>query len=261
MSAEPKRCEELVQDSKCWRSWSSSIAGLRMEQREKHLRKLEADSLKNENESHSSSGNPNTMKAAFYRSSTCDPWWWPKETCGPGTQSLNKVSGRRPEVESTMDIPGEQDVQFKIFTHLIIPVYFLSLQVLLFRFFPWTDCYISALVIKTLVLVFSGCDPHWPSAQNQGLIHTFARSFLLSPLPEVKWSEVKSLSRVRLFATSWTVAYNTPLSMGLSRQEWVAISFSRGSSQPRDRTWVSRIVGRCFTIWATRIVPHCLTTF
>ena len=34
--------------------------------------------------------------------------------------------------------------------------------------------------------------------------------------------------------------------------EWVAISFSRGSSQPRDRTRVSRIVGRCFTIWATR---------
>ena len=34
--------------------------------------------------------------------------------------------------------------------------------------------------------------------------------------------------------------------------EWVAISFSRGSSQPRDRTQVSRIVGRCFTIWATR---------
>ena len=26
--------------------------------------------------------------------------------------------------------------------------------------------------------------------------------------------------------------------------EWVAISFSRGSSQPRDRTWVSCIAGR-----------------
>ena len=36
--------------------------------------------------------------------------------------------------------------------------------------------------------------------------------------------------------------------------EWVAISFSRGSSQPRDQTWVSRIVGRCFIIWATREV-------
>ena len=29
--------------------------------------------------------------------------------------------------------------------------------------------------------------------------------------------------------------------------EWVAISFSRGSSQPRDWTQVSRIAGRCFT--------------
>ena len=38
--------------------------------------------------------------------------------------------------------------------------------------------------------------------------------------------------------------------------EWVAIPFSRGSSQPRDWTWV---VGRHFTIWATREVhsfPH-----
>ena len=34
--------------------------------------------------------------------------------------------------------------------------------------------------------------------------------------------------------------------------EWVAISFSRGSSQPRDWTWISHIAGRCFTAWATR---------
>ena len=33
--------------------------------------------------------------------------------------------------------------------------------------------------------------------------------------------------------------------------EWVAISFSKGSSQPRDRTQVSCIAGRHFTIWAT----------
>ena len=36
--------------------------------------------------------------------------------------------------------------------------------------------------------------------------------------------------------------------------EWVAISFSRGSSWPRDWIQVSRTVGRCFTIWATYIV-------
>ena len=29
--------------------------------------------------------------------------------------------------------------------------------------------------------------------------------------------------------------------------EWVAISFSRRSSQPRDRTHISRLAGRCFT--------------
>ena len=33
--------------------------------------------------------------------------------------------------------------------------------------------------------------------------------------------------------------------------EWVAFRFSKGSSQPRDRTQVSCIVGRFFTNWAT----------
>ena len=32
--------------------------------------------------------------------------------------------------------------------------------------------------------------------------------------------KVKSLSRARLFATLWTVAYQAPLSMGFSRQEY-----------------------------------------
>ena len=34
--------------------------------------------------------------------------------------------------------------------------------------------------------------------------------------------------------------------------EWVAISFSRGSSQPRDRTQVSHTAGRCFNLCTTR---------
>ena len=32
--------------------------------------------------------------------------------------------------------------------------------------------------------------------------------------------KVKSLSRVRLFAIPWTAAYQAPLSMGVSRQEY-----------------------------------------
>ena len=34
--------------------------------------------------------------------------------------------------------------------------------------------------------------------------------------------------------------------------QWVAFPFSRGSSQPRDRTEVSHNAGGFFTSWATR---------
>ena len=42
-----------------------------------------------------------------------------------------------------------------------------------------------------------------------------------------KWKvKVKSLSRVRLFVTPWSVAYQAPLSMGFSRQEsWSGLPF------------------------------------
>ena len=67
--------------------------------------------------------------------------------------------------------------------------------------------------------------------------------------------KVKLLSRVQLHCDPMDLTYQAPLSMVFSRQEileWVAISFSRGSSQPRDWTRVSCITGRHFTIWATR---------
>ena len=59
--------------------------------------------------------------------------------------------------------------------------------------------------------------------------------------------KVKSLSHVQLFATPWTVAYQAPRSMGFFQArvlEWVAISFSRGSSRPRDGSPVSCIADR-----------------
>ena len=46
-------------------------------------------------------------------------------------------------------------------------------------------------------------------------------------------SEVKLLSRVRLFVTPWTVAYQAPSSMGLSRQEyWSELSFPSPGDLP-----------------------------
>ena len=55
----------------------------------------------------------------------------------------------------------------------------------------------------------------------------------------VRWKKVKvkSLSRVWLFETPWTVVCQVLLSIGILQAgilEWVAISFSKRSSQPRD---------------------------
>ena len=85
--------------------------------------------------------------------------------------------------------------------------------------------------------------------------------FLIVPTPSEPASlglslmkvKVKSLNRVRLFATPWTVAYQAPLSMGFSRQEyWSGLPFpSPGeSSRLGDRTRVSLLPGRRFNRWA-----------
>ena len=49
--------------------------------------------------------------------------------------------------------------------------------------------------------------------------------------------EVKSLSHVQLFATSWTVAYQVPPFMGFSRQEyWRGLPFPSPGDLPDPET-------------------------
>ena len=57
--------------------------------------------------------------------------------------------------------------------------------------------------------------------------------------------KVKSLSRVQLVATPWTVAYQAPLSMGFSRQEyWSGVPLPSLGCWPRDpKTNVRLLVG------------------
>ena len=62
-----------------------------------------------------------------------------------------------------------------------------------------------------------------------------------------KW---KLLSHVQLFA--WPHTVHGILQARIL--EWVAFPCSRGSSQTRDKTQVSNIAGRFFTIWVTREV-------
>ena len=87
-----------------------------------------------------------------------------------------------------------------------------------------------------------------------GSLGTWGRWACKWTVLNVQWSEVTSLSHVRLFATPWTVAHQAPPSMGFSMArilEWVVLSFSRGSSQPRDWTRVSLLAGKHFNLWAT----------
>ena len=93
------------------------------------------------------------------------------------------------------------------------------------------------------------------------LIHNFPISNLWLFLPwevslafvvKLVFVCVLSLSRVRLFATPWIVAHQASLSMGILQTRilvWVAMPSSRGSSLPRDQTWV---VSRFFTTCVTR---------
>ena len=58
----------------------------------------------------------------------------------------------------------------------------------------------------------------------------------------------KSLYRAQPFETPWTTVHGILQAKIL---EWVAVPFSRGYSQPRDRNQVSNNVGRFFTSWDT----------
>ena len=57
---------------------------------------------------------------------------------------------------------------------------------------------------------------------------------IIESLCYMKKVKVKSLSRVRLFATPWTVAYQAPLSMGFSRQQyWRELPFPSPGDLPK----------------------------
>ena len=87
-------------------------------------------------------------------------------------------------------------------------------------------------------------------------IHTSPRlwnTFISYRVHEVKWSEVAQSCPTLFDPVDCSPPGCSVHGILQARKlEWVAISFSRGSSQPRDRTQVSHIAGRCFNLWATR---------
>ena len=71
----------------------------------------------------------------------------------------------------------------------------------------------------------------------------------LKPSQRWKFAYSESESHSVMSHSLWSHGLYSP---GVGILEWVAFPFSKGSSQPRDRTQVSRIAGGFFTSWATR---------
>ena len=88
--------------------------------------------------------------------------------------------------------------------------------------------------------------------------HTKAWCYILITISrEVKWSESEVAQSCLTVCDPMDCSLPGSSVHGIFQAivlEWIAISFSRGSSQPRDWTQVSRIVDRCFTTWAIREV-------
>ena len=83
----------------------------------------------------------------------------------------------------------------------------------------------AAAAAKSLQSCLTLCDPivgSPPGSALPGILQARTLEWVaISFSSEWKWKvKGKSLSRVRLLATPWTVAYQAPLSMGFSRQEY-----------------------------------------
>ena len=91
---------------------------------------------------------------------------------------------------------------------------------------PWfSSCHAAAAAAKSLQSCPTLSDPidvSPPGFPAPGILQARTLEWVaISFSNACKWKvKVKSLSRVRLLATPWTVAYQAPPSMGFSRQEY-----------------------------------------
>ena len=99
--------------------------------------------------------------------------------------------------------------------------------------------------------------PHWvpvifqKSSQNSWKpVYSLGYPFITKDIKGYKWSESEGHSVVS--DSLGPMDYTVHGILQARILEWVAFPFSRGSSQPRDRTQVSHNAGRFFTSWATR---------
>ena len=99
----------------------------------------------------------------------------------------------------------------------------------------------AAATAKSLQLCLTLCDPidgSPPGSPVPGILQARTLEWVAISFSNAwKWKmKVKSLSRVQLLATPWTAAYQAPLSMGFSRQEyWSGVPLPSPNSRARPK--------------------------
>ena len=138
---------------------------------------------------------------------------WPDVTVNSGSRGLD--SRRLQDIENYSLLVGMKLFSRNSFNHLPV-TNLLDLLWLSILFVKYTD------------------QCHWMIQNNVSLCinSTLCTSVSATNWVKVKWSEVKLLSRVWLFATPWTSAYQAP-PMGFSTQEyWSGLPFPSPEDLP-----------------------------
>ena len=113
-----------------------------------------------------------------------------------------------------------------------------------------TDTWIAAAAAaKSLQSCLSLCDPidgSPPGSLVPGILQARTLEWVAISFSNArKWKvKVKSVSHVQLLATSWTAAYQAPLSMGFSRQEYwsgVPLSSPRRGGKNTQKIYTKKI--------------------
>ena len=99
--------------------------------------------------------------------------------------------------------------------------------------------------------------PHpWDSpGKNTGVGCHFLVQHIIKYIARIEVSKVKVAQSHPTLCDSMDCSLSGSSVHGIFQArvlEWISISFSRGSFWPRNRTWVSCIASRRFTVWAMR---------
>ena len=104
---------------------------------------------------------------------------------------------------------------------------------------PWDAAAAAAKSLQSCPTLCNPIDGSPPGSPVPGILQARILEWVAICFSNAwKWKvKVKSLSRVRFFATPWTAAYQVPPSMGFSRQE-----YRNALSLPFPQPWDEEII-------------------